>query len=360
MMQCSHTFHQVPVPRLVITLGDVRGIGPEVVAAALSHLEVRRWAEYLLIGPGAAFQASGIEHLLTGCALEPVSERQSPVTGRAGTTVMRVGEEARITGSTKRSIPSIDEVEAGRWAGESIVAAVGLIGEGRADALVTAPIEKKALIAGGYPYPGHTELLRTLTRSSKVTMLMVGGLLRVALVTTHIPLEEVAGRLDAIAIRSTVQQVIDALRGLFGIPSPRIAVCGLNPHSGEGGILGTADREIIAPVIAWFRGLGLDVSGPHPADTIFSKAVEGEYDAVVAMYHDQGLGPFKLHAFGRGVNMTLGLPFVRTSPDHGTARDIAGRGLADERSMVRAIRLAVEIMFRTGKSAWPEAVSSSS
>ncbi len=328
---------------IVITTGDVRGIGPEVIAKALSRPGVRRWASYLVVGPQEAFSTERSGRFLDGCCLEAVDLDASVAAEGSGIIAKRVREgEGPL--SEKGMVAAIPGELAGRWAGESIETAVRLIASGKADALVTGPIDKKALIAGGFPYRGHTGFLKELTGSRGVTMLLVGGQLRVSLVTTHIPVNEVSGRLTCDAVSSTLQRTIDALRRYFRLSSPRIAVCGLNPHIGEGGTIGGEESEVIEPVVRDFRVRGACVSGPHPADTVFSRAVAGEYDAVVAMYHDQGLGPLKLYAFGRGVNVTIGLPFVRTSPDHGTAIDIAGEGIASERSMIHAIRMAREIL----------------
>ena len=335
-------------PKLIITAGDVRGIGPEVVAKSLSYPEVRQWAEYLIVGPRQLVAREEIESFSSGCSLEEVDLDSAFTADRPDIAIRGVTEGRSKCVEAHGIAGDLPEEVAGRWGGESVEVAVRLIEAGEGDALVTAPIEKKALIKGGFPYPGHTEFLRALTNSPRVTMVLAGGMLRVSLVTTHIPFDDVKDRLLGSDIEGTVQQTIDALHGYFNISSPRVALCGLNPHIGEGGVMGVEEREIIKPVVASFQGRDLDVSGPYPADTVFSKAVAGEYDAVVAMYHDQGLGPFKFYSFGRGVNLTLGLPFVRTSPDHGTAMDISGSGLADERSMIHAIRTAIEIFSRCG------------
>ncbi len=330
-------------PTLVITTGDVRGIGPEVVAKALSHPEIRRWADYLVVGPADIVSNKWMGSRLEGCSLETI-ENVSGYTGdNPDIWVSRLIARGDVGEPGTIDFGLIPEEVAGRWAGESVEVAVRLIQGGEADALVTAPIDKGALIAGGYPHSGHTDLLKAITGSPRVTMMLVSGALRVSLVTTHVSYDDVRHRLVEADIRGTIQQTVDALRNDFNISIPRVAVCGLNPHGGEKGTLGLEEAEIIGPILSAFSGRGADVSGPYPADTIFTRALGGEFDAVVAMYHDQGLGPFKVHTFGRGVNMTLGLPFVRTSPDHGTARDIAGRGIASERSMIHAIRKAREV-----------------
>jgi 4-hydroxythreonine-4-phosphate dehydrogenase len=340
------TIHLRNSPKLIITTGDIRGVGPEVVVKAVSHPEVRRWAEYLIVGPGEAFSGGKDGCFLGSCYLEPTDLYSAYTDDKPDIMIWRVTEKRSNWGTQGRIAESIPDEKAGKWGGDSIETAVRLIEAGEGDALVTAPIEKKALIKGGFPFLGHTEFLKTLTDSPKVTMLLTGGMLRVSLVTTHMPFIDVKDHLTGSNIEETVQQTIDALRSFFNISSPKVAICGLNPHMGEGGILGEEERERIEPVVASFRGRGMNVSGPYPADTVFTKAVEGVYDVVVAMYHDQGLAPFKIYSFGRGVNLTLGLPFIRTSPDHGTAMDISGSGLADERSMIHAIRRAKEMFIR--------------
>ncbi|MBI5378842.1 MAG: 4-hydroxythreonine-4-phosphate dehydrogenase PdxA, partial [Nitrospirae bacterium] len=210
-------------------------------------------------------------------------------------------------------------------------------------AMVTAPINKEIFHAAGYPYPGHTELLAELSGAKEVGMLLVGGPLKVLLVTTHAALKEVPGLIKK-------KRVLTALRlahhagALFGIPYPRIAVAALNPHAGEGGVFGHEEQEEILPAVLQARGEGIHVSDPLPADTLFHQAYHGHYDLVVAMYHDQGLGPLKMLAFGRAVNVTVGLPFIRTSVDHGTAYDLAGKNQADPGSLIEAIRLAVRFI----------------
>ena len=262
-------------PRIGITLGDVKGIGPEIVAKALASRRLDRHFEYEVIGDG----------------------RQAVETG------------------ARRCL-------AGEFAG-----------------LVTGPIAKKDLA----PYPGQTELLAHIARTKKFAMMLVGGPLRVALVTIHVPLADVPKLITQKKIVETIELTREACRR-FGIRRPRIGVAGLNPHAGEGGLLGSEERRIIAPAVRRAQA-----TGPLPADTLFYKAYRGEFDAVVAMYHDQGLAPLKMIAFDTGVNVTLGLPFVRTSPDHGTARDIAGKGIARPDSMIAAINRAAKLA-RRGRS----------
>lgn len=215
-------------------------------------------------------------------------------------------------------------------------------------AMVTAPVHKGAINDGGIPFTGHTEYLAATTGTPRVVMMLVGADLRVALATTHLPLKDVPGAIDADGLEATLRIVERDLRDKFGIARPRIAVCGLNPHAGEGGYLGSEENEIITPVIDALLADGMQVYGPFPADTIFVPRHASEYDAILAMYHDQGLPVLKRASFGGGVNVTLGLPLVRTSVDHGTALDLAGTGRADAGSLFAAVELAIELASRRG------------
>lgn len=296
------------LPRLAVTLGDPRGIGPEVVDKALRDPRVREAAEYVVVGP-------------SGSAVAPHVE--------VGTWV-RGGSAA----------------DAGRLAGAAIERAVALVRAGEAEGIVTAPLDKSALLAGGYPYPGHTEMLAALT-GSNVAMMLASERLRVVLATVHVPLREVPGLLTGALIERTARVAREGLAAWFDLPTPRIALCALNPHAGDGGRFGSEDDEVLAPA-ARLAGL----LGPFPADTVFVRALRGEFDAVIAPYHDVGLAAIKVASFGSAVNVTLGLPFPRTSPDHGTALDIAGRGIADPGSMVQAMQLAAGIVSK-GRTAGP-------
>jgi 4-hydroxythreonine-4-phosphate dehydrogenase len=219
---------------------------------------------------------------------------------------------------------------------------------GKAAALVTAPIHKAVLTEAGFPFPGHTEYLAELTGAKRAVMMLAGPDLRVVPMTIHVALAEVARKLDAGAIMETGEIVLAALARDFGIAKPRLAVAGLNPHAGEEGTMGREDRTIIAPAIKKLRALGHDVTGPLSADTLFHADARRKYDAALCMYHDQALIPIKTLNFWNGVNVTLGLPIVRTSPDHGTALDIAGRGIANPESMIAAIEMAASIADRRG------------
>ncbi|MEO6447547.1 MAG: 4-hydroxythreonine-4-phosphate dehydrogenase PdxA [Gemmatimonadaceae bacterium] len=293
--------------RLAVTLGDPRGIGPEVVAAALADPALSRLADFIVIGPSG----TGVEaHEVIG-------------SWRPGQTV----------------------AHAGAMAGAAIARAVQLAMAGEVQGIVTAPIDKAALLAGGYDFPGHTEMLAQLTGAT-VAMMLASDALRVVLATTHIPLRSVVDAVTREAILEAARVTREGLRQWFGIPEPRIALCALNPHAGDGGRFGGEDDERLAPAA---REAG--ISGPFPADTVFVRALRGEFDAVIAPYHDVGMTAIKVASFGHAVNVTLGLPFPRTSPDHGTALDIAGKGIADASSMMAAVRLCADIANRTARGA---------
>jgi 4-hydroxythreonine-4-phosphate dehydrogenase len=245
--------------------------------------------------------------------------------------------------------PGEGAAAAGRLAGEAVRRAVAMALAGEVDAIVTAPLDKAAFHAGGWHFPGHTEMLQALTGAADVGMLMaaertaLGGPLRVVLATTHLALRDVPAALTAELLVRQATLTERALRTQWGIGRPRLALCAANPHAGDGGLFGDEEPRVMEPALARLRAAGIDAAGPVPADTVFIRAVRGEFDAVIAPYHDVGMAAFKTAAFGAGVNVTLGLPFPRTSPDHGTALDIAGRGLADPASMKEAIRLAARL-----------------
>jgi 4-hydroxythreonine-4-phosphate dehydrogenase len=289
-------------PRLAVTVGDPRGIGPEIIRAALEDSALLAVCDLVIVGPEGA---------------------DVPINVVAGTWG---------AGST--------EAAAGRASGDAIARAVQLALAGEVDGIVTAPIDKFALLSGGYDYPGHTEMLAELT-GSRVAMMLASDRLRVVLATTHIALRDVPQALTLDAIESAAEVTRAGLIDWFGIVSPRIALCALNPHAGDHGRFGSEDDLLLKPAA---RGSGL--FGPFPADTVFVRALHGEFDAVIAPYHDVGMTAIKVASFGSAVNVTLGLPFPRTSPDHGTALDIAGRGLASPSSFIAAIRLCAEIVQR--------------
>jgi 4-hydroxythreonine-4-phosphate dehydrogenase len=307
--------------RLAVTVGDPAGIGPEVVLRALSA-EARPPAEVTVLGPVAVLRERARRFRLVppeelGVALVDVPPQAEVPLGRVG-------------------------AEGGRLAAEAVLAAVREAMAGRADAVVTAPLNKEALHAAGHPWPGHTEMLAEAAGVSDVAMMFVGGPLRVALLTIHRALRSVPEAITAAEIARVVRLVHRELPR-FAAAGP-IAICGLNPHAGEGGLLGREEAEVFAPALAGLRAQGIEVTGPLPADSLFVRAARGEFAAVVACYHDQGLIPAKLLAFGRTVNVTLGLPFVRTSVDHGTGFDIVEQGKADPGSLLEAMRLAARLV----------------
>jgi len=295
--------------RLAVTLGDPRGIGPEIVAAVRADPACARQAQLTIVGPSGTVVPADVA----------------------------IGEWT----------PGDSAAQAGQLAGRAIERAVALAAAGDVDGIVTAPIDKAALFAGGYDYPGHTEMLAALTGRSVAMMLASSGdgdrshPLRVVLATTHLPLREVPNAVTARAILAAADVTRRGLVAWFGIDDPRIALCALNPHAGDGGRFGTEDDTVLGPAA---RSAG--IAGPYPADTVFVRALRGEFDAVIAPYHDVGMTAIKVAAFGSAVNVTLGLPFPRTSPDHGTALDIAGRGVADASSMKESVRVCAAIVAR--------------
>ncbi len=303
-------------PRLAVTLGDPRGIGPEITARALVEP-----LEADIIAIGAEDQIAGI----------PATRRVA-----VGAWGEGFGEDA----PSLKPGPS-RAVRAGRITGAAIEMAVKLAMNGEADAIVTAPAHKHALNLAGFRWPGHTEWLAHLAGDVEVAMMLAAEELRVVLVTTHVPLRAVPSLLTTDKIIRTGRVTRAALTQWWGIAEPRIAVCALNPHAGESGLFGDEEERVLRPAVE-----ALGASGPWPADTVFVRAMRGEFDAVLAPYHDVGMTAIKVAAFGRGVNITLGLPFPRTSPDHGTAFDIAGTGTADASSMRAALALAAQLAAR--------------
>ena len=324
-------------PTLLLTLGDPNGIGPEVVLKAAPL--VADVARVVAVGSAEALARQADALGLGRVAVLDSPTDPAPV-GALG--VLDTGFGGFVWGETT--------AEGGRQAIAAIERATALCLAGQADGLVTAPISKEAIHAAGSPFPGHTEMLQALTGAGTVVMVLAADLpagpLRVALTTVHVPVSAVAGLVTAERIEAICETLAAALRADLGIAAPRLAVLGLNPHAGDGGVLGTEERDVIAPTLQALRDRGLDASGPFPADAFFGRQGWTRADAVVAMYHDQGLAPFKALAQGAGVNVTLGLPIVRASPDHGTAFDVAGQGVADPASMVAAIRMAAGMARR--------------
>jgi 4-hydroxythreonine-4-phosphate dehydrogenase len=332
------------LPRIGITMGDPAGIGPEVVLKAVAEDEVRRACIPVIIGDAQllAHTARTLD-LQSGYDIvradEPFPEHSEPV----------IYHLDNISGFIE---PGIESAAAGKAAGGYIEAAVELCAAGNIDAIATAPINKRALFLGGYSFPGHTEFLAHLTGSEDYAMAFVAGNLRIVLLSTHVPLSEAIRLVERDRIISRVNLTNRELQR-WGIERPRIAVAALNPHGAEGGLFGVEEASEILPAIDSCRRDEINVQGPFSADTVFLRASRGEFDGVIACYHDQAMIPVKCLSFGEAVNVTLGLPFIRTSVDHGTAFDIAGKGLAEHSSMVAAIKLAAELSTIAGESCRP-------
>jgi 4-hydroxythreonine-4-phosphate dehydrogenase len=323
-------------PRIAITMGDPAGVGPEVVMKALAHADVYAAARPFVVGDARRLARAGG---LAGSELEvaALSEPEDALyrQGRVDCVDLALVRDDLAFG--------VLSVAAGEAAYRYIERAVQLTVNGRAEAVCTAPINKEALNLAGHRYPGHTELLAELTGAKEVSLMLMAPKLKVIHVTTHMGLLDAIARIDAPLVERTIARGRELLVRA-GTPAPRIAVCGINPHAGEGGLFGHGEEAAkIVPAIRTCAARGWDVTGPHPADTLFYRAARGDFDLVVAMYHDQGHGPVKVMGVEYGVNITAGLPILRTSVDHGTAFDIAGTGRADERSMLEAIRQAVAL-----------------
>ena len=288
--------NEVSLPRIALTVGDPAGIGPEIVEKAAADPAVRAVCEPVIFA--------------------------TPAEG-----VIRAGEVSAA---------------AGRAAFETIAHAVEAARRGDVDAIATAPVNKLAFARAGLTWKGHTDLLAHLCDTPHVAMMFHSPRLKVVLLTVHVPLRDVADAITPELIDQTVDLTVEAMRR-FRVARPRLALAGLNPHAGESGVIGGEDDRVLAPAVARARGLGIDIAGPLPGDTVFVRASRGEFDCVIACYHDQGLIPVKLLAFGTAVNVTIGLPIIRTSVDHGTAFDIAGKGIADPGSMIAAVKLAAEL-----------------
>lgn len=327
-------------PLIGVTMGDPAGIGPEVVLKAVAEPEVLAACVPVIVGD-AQFLAHTARTLDLRCGYDIV-RRGEPLPGRPDGPV--IYHLDNISGTVA---PGVESGAAGRAAAEYIEAAVELCGAGAVDAIATAPINKRALFLGGYSFPGHTEFLAHLTASPECAMAFVASNLRIVLISTHVPLAEAIRLVEKERI-SRVVRLADREMRRWGIARPRIAVAALNPHGAEGGLFGVEEAAEIAPAVEACREEGLEVSGPHSADTVFLRASRGEFDVVVSCYHDQAMIPVKCLSFGEAVNVTLGLPFIRTSVDHGTAFDIAGRGVAEHSSMVAAVTLAARLARADG------------
>ena len=297
-------------PRVAVTLGDPRGIGSEIVRKVLQSPP--EGVDYVVIGPG---------ELVSGMPAEQIV----------------VGEPAVGSGASRDTL-TLSAADAGRLTALQVEEAVALALSGSVQAVVTGPAEKRALHLAGYEYPGHTEWLGELSGGVETAMMLTAGGLRVVLITTHLPLRDVVCAVTLDRVVRVGHLAVRALKEWWGIAEPRIALCALNPHAGESGLFGSEELKVLAPAAR-----ELCITGPLPADTVFVRALRGEFHAVLTPYHDVGMTAVKIVGFGKGVNVTLGLPFVRTAPDHGTAFDIAGQGVADPGSMREAVALAARL-----------------
>lgn len=328
-------------PILAITLGDPAGIGPEVVLKALLHREVFDTCRPLVVGDRGV-----LDRAAAWLELQPRFEHIVEISSGSF-------EEGTVPlldlANVELAEAPVGEVSAGagRAAVEYVMRACDLAMAGQVEAVVTAPLNKEAMHRAGFLYPGHTELLAERTGAERVSMLLVGPSLRVVHVSTHVALEEAIRRVRPARVLEVIELAYNSCR-MLGVEAPRIAVAGLNPHASENGLFGVQEAEQVEPAIEMARARGWTVSDPQPPDTVFLRATRGEYDIVVAMYHDQGHIPMKLLAFDSGVNVSIGLPIIRTSVDHGTAFDIAGTGKASEESMLAAVRVAVTMANSRG------------
>jgi 4-hydroxythreonine-4-phosphate dehydrogenase len=323
---------EAPPAPLAVSLGDPAGIGPEVIAKCWDSRAEFRLPPFIAIGDPRSLQV-----VWDG----PIEVIDDP---RQADSAFDVGLPLLQLNAAQADTPGHPSVAGAHCSLDSLELAVGLARSGSASAVVTGPVAKEQLYAIGFQHPGQTEFVaeRCGVSAANVAMMLAGPTLRTVPVTTHLPLSEVPGALTSALIESRGRAALRGLQRNFGIPEPRLAIAGLNPHSGEGGQLGTEEQELIEPAIAALAAEGWRVSGPHPADTMFHATARASYDAALCMYHDQALIPIKALHFEEAVNVTLGLPIVRTAPDHGTAFDIAGQDRADPRPMAAAIRMAAE------------------
>lgn len=329
-------------PRIALTIGDFNGVGPEVLLRNIASPSIQKSIQPLLVGSFDIFEHYARKFRIAK-RLVAVQTPTESVPANA-VPVLNV-----YNGTVKNLQIGRAAPDAGVCAGTAIERSVRLCLDGDADAMVTAPVSKESLHIAGYNFPGQTEMLAMLSRSERVTMVLVAGKLRIGLATIHVPIRKIAEELFVERIVEKLETINTSLMNDFRVGTPSIAVLGLNPHAGEHGTIGLEEIEIIEPAIQRAREKGLDVSGPYSADGFFASRAHERFDAILAMYHDQGLIPLKMSGFTDGVNFSAGLKIVRTSPDHGTAFDIAGKGIADPRSMTAAIMLARTIAINRKK-----------
>jgi len=320
-------------PIIAITMGDAAGVGPEIVVKALALEELYALCRPLVVGDAGVLTRAR-QMLGLRVDLHPIADVKAARFEPGSIDVLDLAniDLARL---------KVGEVcpMAGKAAVEYVLKAGEMALAGEVQGIATAPLNKEAMRLGGYDYIGHTEILADLAGAPRCTTMLVSGSLRVVHVTRHIPLRQVADSITRERVLETIQLTAEGLPGM-GVVEPRLGVAALNPHGGEGGLLGREEIEVIAPAVETAQAMGIDARGPYPADSIFFRAIAGEFDAVVAMYHDQGHIPVKVHGFEKSVTVTMGLPIVRTSVDHGTAFDIAWQGVASPQSLVEAIKLA--------------------
>lgn len=331
-------------PLIAVTMGDPAGVGPEITARALANPKIQAACRAVVVGDLRTMErAAGAVGLNVAAADVDALDQGD--------------DELQVYDPWERDLSDVPvgmvDARSGAAAAEAVIVATKLALKGRVAAIVTAPINKAAINAAGYHYAGHTELLADLTDSPGARMLLVAPGLRVIHNSTHVSLREAIDRVTRENVRHVIGLLDETLR-MMTIERPRLAVCGLNPHAGEGGLFGHEDDAFIRPAIADARNAGLDVTGPEPGDTVFNRARNGAFDGVVAMYHDQGHVAVKVAGFFDGVNVSVGLPIIRTSVDHGTAFDIAGQGIARADSMEMAIEIAATMAVSDGRSAAPE------
>lgn len=323
------------IPRIAISIGDFNGIGPEIILKSLSDLDLGT-STPVIISPKEI-----ITSVLSYLPYDLDVNYSDDVTGLQSGTI----NVLTFAVDNMKLTPGIQSAQSGKAAMQSIEQCIHLCMNHEVDAMVTAPISKEAVNLAGYEIPGHTEFLATQTGTDSVLMMLVSGDLRVALATTHIPVKDVSEAITPDVLKEKVEILSSSLIDDFGITNPKIAVFGLNPHAGDGGVIGKEEIDVITPTLKMIREERKDITlhGPFPADGFFGQQLHKHHDAILAMYHDQGLAPFKLLSFGKGVNFTAGLPIIRTSPDHGTAFDIAGKGVANPSSFKEAYKQAVEL-----------------
>ncbi len=324
------------VPRIAVTMGDPSGVGPEVCAKAFASSKMAEVAQPVYYG--------SLRVLLEACRIVEANARrvENGVEIEGNFIEVVEPESLKLTGITPGKL-SEEGARLMMWA---VKRAVEDALEGRVEAVVTSPINKEGIRLAGLDYPGHTEFIRDLTGAERVVMMLAGESLKVALVTIHVALKKALQLITAEKVLETIEVVHRDFVSRLGVEKPRIAVAGVNPHAGEGGLFGDEEQNHVIPAVEAARAAGIDASGPYPPDTVFYRAYRGEFDVVIAQYHDQGLIPLKLIHFDTGVNVSLGLPIVRTSVDHGTAYDIAWKGVASESSLLAAIRMAVAMSGR--------------